>query len=97
MFQTPLSGHRSVEVILTILLKFEVFFMVVDQTSLVLQGRFVSQPAFPTSDPNVVKSPDGSLKCFYRGFDGALYYVKQSFPGNSLKYEPLVRINSVFE
>jgi len=57
-----------------------------------------SQAIFPTSDGTFVKNPiwnvdgtrntTGRLVLFFRGFDGGMYSVKQSIPGNSTKYDP---------
>jgi len=44
-----------------------------------------TQAVFPTSNGAFVNE-NGTLKLFYRGFDGLMYSVQQTIPGNSTKY-----------
>ena len=55
-----------------------------------------SQAIFPTSDGTFVND-NGTLKIFYRGFDGLMYSVQQTIPGNSTKYGAPVAWGTMLE
>lgn len=55
------------------------------------------QPVFPTSNPQVAIAPNGAIQMYYRGFDGAYYFVQQETPGASIKYSRPQRLDTILE
>jgi len=60
-------------------------------------GCWNTQPVFPTSDTQLLRSSDGKLQIYYRGFDGNLYYVQQSKAGDGTAYDPPVFLDVIVE
>jgi len=55
-----------------------------------------TQAVFPTSN-GAFMNENGTLKLFYRGFDGLMYSVQQTIPGNSTKYSPPIAWGTLLE
>jgi len=58
---------------------------------------WAKQDVFPTSDVYVVYTKEQRVQLYYRGFDGFLYMVQQTTPGDPEKYTPPVSMEVILE